>query len=407
MAERKNALAVVQNAKKKLEDARLEMEQKIREEDFSRVAELQYKTIPDCEKTLEEYSDIDLSDKRFVQQAVTANDIAVTVSRTTGVPVAKMMESEKDKLLNLESYLRQRVVGQEDALTIIAKAIRRSRAGVQNPNRPIASFLMLGPTGVGKTEVSKALAEYLFDDEGSLIRIDMSEFMEKHSAARLIGAPPGYVGYEEGGVLTNSVNRKPYSVILFDEVEKAHPDVFNLFLQLLDEGRLTDSHGHTVNFSNTVVLMTSNLGDESIQETKTEQEIERMNEMIMEAVRSHFRPEFINRLDDILIFKQLKAEGMKAIADIQLKRLSKLLQEQDIQLVVNDSAKALLARLGFNPLMGARPLNRIIQSRLQDVLAQDIIAGLLKSGDLVNVTAEEDEIIVTIAEAPNQVLLDE
>jgi ATP-dependent Clp protease ATP-binding subunit ClpB len=398
----KKALTEVQEAKKALEEAKREMEQKVREEDFSRVAELQYKIIPECEKTLEEYADIDILDKGFLQQRITEDDIANTVSRLTGIPVSKMMGSERDKLLNLEAYLRKRVVGQDDVLTVISKAIRRSRAGVQNPNRPIASFLMLGPTGVGKTEVSKALAEFMFDDESALVRIDMSEFMEKHSVARLIGAPPGYVGYEEGGVLTNSVRRKPYSVILFDEVEKGHADVFNLFLQLLDDGRLTDSHGQTVNFTNTVVLMTSNLGSESIQPAETEEEIQEMNAGIMAAVRSHFRPEFLNRLDDILVFKQLTLEGMKPIAEIQLNRLNKLLQEKDIKLQVKDGAKTLLAKLGFNPLMGARPLNRVIQTRLQDPLAENIIAGKIQPGDLVYVSASGDEIVIGTEDIPEE-----
>jgi ATP-dependent Clp protease ATP-binding subunit ClpB len=398
----KKALTEVQEAKKALEEARREMEQKVREEDFSRVAELQYKVIPECERTLEEYADIDISDKGFLQQGITEEDIADTVSRLTGIPVSKMMGSERDKLLNLEAYLRKRVVGQDDALTAISKAIRRSRAGVQNPNRPIASFLILGPTGVGKTEVSKALAEFMFDDESALVRIDMSEFMEKHSVARLIGAPPGYVGYEEGGVLTNAVRRKSYCVILFDEVEKGHADVFNLFLQLLDDGRLTDSQGQTVNFSNTVVLMTSNLGSENIQPAETEEEIQEMNAGIMAAVRSHFRPEFLNRLDDILVFKQLTLEGMKPIAEIQLKRLNKLLQEKDIKIQVKDGAKTLLAKLGFNPLMGARPLNRVIQTRLQDPLAEEIIAGKIQPGDTVYVSASGDEIVVGTEDIPEE-----
>ncbi len=398
----KNALAEVQEAKKALEEAKREMEQKVREEDFSRVAELQYKVIPECEKILEEFADVDISDKGFLQQAISEDDIADTVSRLTGIPVSKMMGSEKDRLLNLEDHLRKRVVGQEDALTVISKAIRRSRAGVQSPNRPIASFLMLGPTGVGKTEVSKALAEFMFDDENALTRIDMSEFMEKHSVARLVGAPPGYVGYEEGGVLTNSVRRKPYSVILFDEVEKGHADVFNLFLQLLDDGRLTDSQGQTVNFSNTVVLMTSNLGAENIQPTETEEEIQQMNAGIMEAVRAHFRPEFLNRLDDILVFKQLTLEGMKPIAEIQLNRLAKLLEEKEIKLQLKDGAKTLLAELGFNPLMGARPLNRVIQTRLQDPLAEDIIASKIKPGDTVYVSAAGDELIIGTDDIPEE-----
>ncbi len=390
----RKALTEVQEAKKALEEAKREMEQKIREEDFARVAELQYKIIPKCNNTLEEYADVDISGKGFLRKTITEDDIADTVSRLTNIPVSKIMSSEIDKLLHLEDHLRRRVVGQDDVLTVISKAIRRSRAGVQNPNRPIASFLMLGPTGVGKTEVCKALAEYMFDDESALVRIDMSEFMEKHSVARLVGAPPGYVGYEEGGVLTNSVRRKPYSVILFDEVEKGHADVFNLFLQLLDDGRLTDSQGQTVNFTNTVVLMTSNLGAESIRPAETEEEIQEMNSSIMKAVRSHFRPEFINRLDDILIFKQLTMEGMKIIADIQIKRLAKLLKEKEMQLLVKDEAFVLLGELGYNPLMGARPLNRVIQTRIQDPLAEDIIAGRIKPGDTVYISVQEDQLVI-------------
>jgi ATP-dependent Clp protease ATP-binding subunit ClpB len=396
----KKGITAVQEAKKELEEAKREMEQKVREEDFSRVAELQYKIIPQCNKILEEYADVDISDKGFLRRTITEDDIADTVSRLTSIPVSKLLGSEIDKLLHLEDHLRQRVVGQDDALTVIAKAVRRSRAGVQNPNRPIASFLMLGPTGVGKTEVCKALAEFMFDDEGALTRIDMSEFMEKHSVARLVGAPPGYVGYEEGGLLTNSVRRKPYSVILFDEVEKGHADVFNLFLQLLDDGRLTDSQGQTVNFANTVVLMTSNLGSESIRPTETEEEIREMNAGIMQAVRSHFRPEFINRLDDILVFKQLTLGGMKTIASIQLKRLSKLLKEKDIDLQVTDEALILLGDLGFNPLMGARPLNRVIQTHIQDPLAEDIIAGKIKPGDTIYLAASGDHLVIGINEIP-------
>ncbi|MEN6330942.1 MAG: AAA family ATPase, partial [Smithella sp.] len=264
----------------------------------------------------------------------------------------------------------------------------------QSPNRPIASFLMLGPTGVGKTEVCKALAEFMFDDENALVRIDMSEFMEKHSVARLIGAPPGYVGYEEGGVLTNAVRRKPYSVILFDEVEKGHADVFNLFLQLLDDGRLTDSQGQTVNFSNTVVLMTSNLGSANIQPAETEEEIQQMNASIMDAVRSHFRPEFINRLDDILVFKQLTMDGMKSIAQIQMRNLIKLLAEKNIKLDIADEALEHLAKLGFNPLMGARPLKRVIQTRIQDPLADDIIEGKIQPENTVIIKVEDENFIL-------------
>ncbi|WP_300671448.1 AAA family ATPase [Desulfoluna sp.] len=394
----KRALADIQAARQALEEARREMELKVQEADFSRVAELQYKTIPELEKRLNDFSDVDLSQQAFLQKTISEEDIADTVSRLTGIPVSKMKGTEKERLLNLEALLGRRVVGQADALSAISKAVRRSRAGVQNPNRPIASFLMLGPTGVGKTEVAKTLAEFMFDDEKALTRIDMSEFMEKHSVARLVGAPPGYVGYEEGGVLTNSVRRKPYSVILFDEVEKAHGDVFNLFLQLLDDGRLTDSQGMTVDFTNTIVLLTSNLGSESIKPAETDEERETMREGIMQAVRSHFRPEFLNRLDDILIFRQLTYENMVPIADIQLARLTALLHEKGIGLTVNDEAKALLARRGFNPLMGARPLTRVIQSLLQDPLAEEMIAGRIQPDETVFVTAPEEALVISTSD---------
>jgi len=398
----KRAIAEVQETKKSLEEAKREMEQKVREEDFARVAELQYKVIPRYEEILDEYADIDLSDSRFIQEAINEQDVAAIVSKWTGIPVSKMMGAEKEKLLNLEAHLRKRVVGQEDVLSVIAKAVRRSRAAVQDPNRPLASFLMLGPTGVGKTEVAKALAEFLFDDERSIVRIDMSEFMEKHSVARLVGAPPGYVGYEEGGILTNKVKRKPYSVILFDEVEKGHPDVFNLFLQLLDDGRLTDSQGQTVNFTNTIILMTSNLGAESIEPAETEEEIRKMQEGIMMAVHSHFRPEFLNRLDDILVFQQLTLEAMTPIAHIQLKRLQILLMEREINLEVDDEAVTLLAEKGFNPLMGARPLKRIIQTELQDTLAEYIIEDSIKEKQTVSVTVDDGKFIIKTVESSTE-----
>jgi ATP-dependent Clp protease ATP-binding subunit ClpB len=394
----KRAITEVQEARKALEEAKREMDQKIREEDFAMVAELQYKVIPECERVLEEYADVDISDTSFLREAINEEDVAATVSKWTGIPVSKMLGSERDRLLDLEGLLRQRVVGQDHALSAIAKAVRRSRAGVQNPNRPIASFLMLGPSGVGKTELAKALAEFLFDDERAMVRIDMSEFMEKHSVARLVGAPPGYVGYEEGGVLTNKVRRKPYSVILFDEVEKGHPDVFNLFLQLLDDGRLSDSQGHTVNFTNTIVLMTSNLGAESIQPTETEEEIQQMTEGIMRAVRSHFRPEFLNRLDDILIFHQLTPEVMKPIVDIQVKRLQELLLDREIHLDVTEEAKVLLAEQGFNPLYGARPLQRVIQTRIQDALAEQIIEGIIQEGETVKVAVDDGNFLIGTAD---------
>jgi len=390
----KRALTEVQKAQKDLEEAKREMEQCIREEDFSKVAELQYKRIPECEAVLESYSDVDLSDSRFLKEEITQHDIAETVSKWTGIPVSKMVESDRDKLLSLEDLLRQRVVGQEDALTVIAKAVRRSRAGVQDPQRPIACFLMLGPTGVGKTELAKALAQFMFDDESALIRIDMSEFMEKHAAARLVGAPPGYVGYEEGGVLTNKVKRKPYSVVLFDEVEKGHPDVYNLFLQLFDDGRLTDSQGQTINFTNTIILMTSNLGAENIEPAETEEQIQEMNASIMASVRSHFRPEFLNRLDDIIVFRQLTLETMTPIVSIQLGRLQKLLDEREITLSLDDDAVTLLAEKGFNPLMGARPLKRVIQTSIQDPLAEMIIAGKINDKQNIKITVKDDELFI-------------
>ncbi len=390
----KNAITEVQDARKKLNDARKELEQKIKEEDFSKVAELQYKVIPECEKVLEKYADVDVSDSKFVKRAINDQDIAVTVSNITGIPVAKMLGEEKDRLINLENYLQQRVKGQEDAIEVIAKAVRRARAGVQDAQRPLASFLMLGPTGVGKTELAKTLAEFMFNDEHALIRFDMSEFMEKHSVARLVGAPPGYVGYDEGGLLTNKVRRKPYSVVLFDEVEKGHPDVFNLFLQLFDDGRLTDSQGQVVNFTNTIILMTSNLGSENIKPVENEEEAQLMNQGIMDAVRSHFRPEFLNRLDDILVFKQLTREVMKPIVDIQLGRLKELLSGKKIGIIIDDETRELLAREGFNPLYGARPLKRVIQTRLQDLLAEKIIQEEIKEEDTVFVMASGDEIII-------------
>ena len=393
----KEALDKLQQAKQTLQEAKIEMEIKIKEEDFARVAELQHKVIPDCEKTLEEFGDVEDIEKRLLKEAIQETDIADTVSDWTGIPVSKMMGSERDRLLELESHLRNRVVGQDSALEVVAKAVRRARAGVQDPNRPIASFLMCGPTGVGKTELAKTLAEYLFDDERALMRIDMSEYMEKHAAAKLVGAAPGYVGYEEGGVLTNHVRRKPFSVILFDEVEKAHPDVFNLFLQLLDDGRLTDSSGVTVNFANTIVLLTSNLGAKNIRPTETPEEAMEVKVGIMEAVRGHFRPEFINRLDDVLIFDQLTLEAMTPIVEIQLSRLAKLLVEKQMELDVNGEAKTFLAEKGFNPEYGARPLKRVIQERLQDPLAEKIIAGDINEGDKVEVTLVDGELDIAAA----------
>ncbi len=386
----KDSISLVQDAKKELEDAKKELESRIEDEDFSRVAELQYKIIPKNEAILAEYEEVDVTDANLLKKDINEEDVAKTVSFMTGIPVSKMLGEEKDRLMNLEDHLRKRVMGQDNTLEVMSKAIRRARAGVQDAERPIASFLMLGPTGTGKTEIAKTLAEYLFDSELALVRIDMSEFMEKHSAARLVGAPPGYVGYEEGGILTNKVRRKPYSVILFDEVEKAHPDVFNLFLQLLDDGRLTDSQGITVNFTNTIVLLTSNLGSELIRPVETPEEEAQMQQGIMAAVRSHFRPEFINRLDDVLIFNQLTKEVMKPIVKIQLKRLKKLMMDREIELVFQDEVLDYLAEEGYNPMFGARPLKRVIQARIQDFLADKIIAGEITDDSRVQIYLDED-----------------
>ena len=388
----KRAITEVQNASKLLEDSRREMVQKIREEDFVRVAELQHKLIPQAERILAEYADIDINEIHPQKNFIDEHDIAATVGRLTGIPVTKMLDSEQQRLLQLESHLTKRVVGQEEAVSSVSKAIRRARTNIQDANRPLGSFLMLGPTGVGKTELAKTLAQFLFNDDLAMIRIDMSEYMEIHSVARLTGSPPGYVGHEEGGVLTNQVRIKPYSVILLDEVEKAHPDVFNIFLQVLDEGRLTDSQGQLVNFTNTLILMTSNLASEYIEPVETEQEQQRMHSQIMEIVRGHFRPEFLNRLDDILIFRQLTLEAMRPITDIQIGRLAKCLEERNIQLDVSDEAINNLAQLGYNPLYGARPLKRVIQSKLQDPLAELLLTGGVKDGQRVLVDIIDGEL---------------
>jgi ATP-dependent Clp protease ATP-binding subunit ClpB len=386
----KAAMQGATHIKEELERARLELETARRAQDLQRMSELQYGRIPELEQQLEEATALEQKDNQLVRNRVTDEEIAEVVSRWTGVPVAKMLEGEKDKLLRMEEAIAQRLVGQTEAVTAVANAIRRSRAGLADPNRPNGSFLFLGPTGVGKTELTRALAEFLFDTEDSMVRIDMSEFMEKHSVARLIGAPPGYVGYEEGGYLTEAVRRRPYSVILLDEVEKAHPDVFNVLLQVLDDGRLTDGHGRTVDFRNTVIIMTSNLGSQQIQTLAGEENYDAMKAAVMEVVGEHFRPEFINRVDDLVVFHPLDREQIRSIVDIQLVSLRKRLAERDIGLEVANDAMDLLADAGFDPVYGARPLKRAIQQRLENPLAEAILRGDFGAGDTVDVQVEKD-----------------
>ena len=385
----------VKQLKEQLDKARIELEQALREGDMNKAAQLQYGVIPELEQKIKEAEAAEESGDQphLLRNKVTEEEIAEVVSRWTGIPVSKMLEGEREKLLHLEDELRKRVVGQDEAVHAVAAAIRRARAGLADPNRPNGSFLFLGPTGVGKTELTKALAEVLFDTEEAIIRLDMSEFMEKHAVARLIGAPPGYVGYEEGGYLTEKVRRKPYSVILFDEVEKAHPDVFNILLQVLDDGRLTDSHGRTVDFRNTVIIMTSNLGSHLIQEMAGVKDYEAMKTAVMEVVGQHFRPEFINRIDETVVFHPLGKEQIREITNIQIRRVAKRLAEQDIQLEVTDKALDLLGEAGFDPVYGARPLKRAIQHLLENPLAERLLKGEFGPGDTIVVDAENGEIV--------------
>jgi len=380
----KGKLAGAQKLKEQLDQARAELETVQRRGDWSRAGELTYGVIPELERKIAE---AEASGKGMLEEAVTPEHIAGIVSRWTGIPVDKMLEGEREKLLTMEQNLRRRVIGQDEAVVAVSNAIRRARAGLQDPNRPIGSFLFLGPTGVGKTELTKALAEFLFDDESAMVRIDMSEYMEKHTVSRLIGAPPGYVGYDEGGSLTEAVRRRPYQVILFDEVEKAHPDVFNVLLQVLDDGRLTDGQGRTVDFRNTLIVLTSNLGSEAIAGLPDDADIERARPAVMEAVRHAFRPEFLNRLDEILLFRRLSREDMTGIVDIQLGRLQHLLADRKISLEIDAKAKEWLAKAGYDPVYGARPLKRVIQRELQNPLAQRILEGRIPDGATVKVTA--------------------
>ena len=388
----KAAMQGTAHIKEELERARLELETAHRANDLARMSELQYGRIPELEKQLEEAAGAEQQETTLLRNNVTEEEVAEIVSKWTGIPVSKMLEGEKEKLLQMESVVQQRVVGQEEAVAAVANAIRRSRAGLSDPRRPIGSFLFLGPTGVGKTELTKALANFLFDTEDAMVRLDMSEFMEKHSVARLIGAPPGYVGYEEGGYLTEAVRRRPYSVILLDEVEKAHPDVFNVLLQVLDDGRLTDGHGRTVDFRNCVIVMTSNLGSQMIQEMAGEENYDAMKLAVMEVVGQHFRPEFINRVDDVVVFHPLGRDHIRKIVDIQLGYLHDRLAERDMRIHLSDAARDKLADAGFDPVYGARPLRRAIQQQIENPLAQEILQGKFKPGDVIEVGVDQDRL---------------
>ncbi|VAW57549.1 ClpB protein, partial [hydrothermal vent metagenome] len=388
----KAALYGSASIKEKLEKARLELETARRASDLTRMSELQYGRIPELEKELAQAAKMEIQEMTLLRNRVTEEEIAEVISRSTGIPVAKMMEGEKEKLLRMEDDLRQRVVGQDEAVISVCNAIRRSRAGLSDPNRPNGSFLFLGPTGVGKTELTKALAMFLFDTEDAMVRIDMSEFMEKHSVAKLIGAPPGYVGYEEGGYLTEAVRRKPYSVILLDEIEKAHPDVFNILLQVLDDGRLTDGQGRTVDFRNTVIIMTSNLGSQHIQTFSNESNFEAMKRAVMENVGQHFRPEFINRIDESIVFHTLGHDQIRIITRFQIEILRQRLQDKGLDLRLSEAVFDKLGEMGYDPMYGARPLKRVIQQWLENPLAQRLLKGDYLSGDKINVELKNDEL---------------
>ncbi len=389
----KQKLGLAADLKKELDDARNDLAIAQRKGEFQRAGELTYGVIPELEKKLSEAEAQDNDRSAMVQEVVTPDNIAHVVSRWTGIPVEKMLEGDREKLLRMEDELAKSVIGQGDAVQAVSRAVRRARAGLQDPNRPLGSFIFLGPTGVGKTELTKALARFLFDDETAMVRMDMSEYMEKHSVARLIGAPPGYVGYEEGGSLTEAVRRRPYQVVLFDEIEKAHPDVFNVLLQVLDDGRLTDGQGRTVDFRNTMIIMTSNLGAEYLTQLKDGDDSDLVREQVMEMVRGHFRPEFLNRIDEIILFHRLKRDEMGAIVDIQLQRLVKLLAERKITIELDDEATHWLANKGYDPVYGARPLKRVIQKYVQDPLAEQILGGQVPDGSTVKITGGTDRLL--------------
>ena len=389
----KEKLSDAQKIKTELDQLRGELANAQRRGEFQRAGELAYGKIPELEKKL---TAIEAAEAKgaMVEETVTADHVAQVVSRWTGVPVDRMLEGEKEKLLRMEDELAKRVIGQQDAVRAVSTAVRRARAGLQDPHRPIGSFMFLGPTGVGKTELTKALAEFLFDDDTAMVRIDMSEYMEKHSVARLIGAPPGYVGYEEGGALTEAVRRRPYQIILFDEIEKAHPDVFNVLLQVLDDGRLTDGQGRTVDFKNTLIVLTSNIGAEYLVNQKEGEDTEAVRDEVMAEVRAKFRPEFLNRLDDIILFHRLQRNEMTKIVDIQMARLQKLLADRKIKIELDDAARSWLANRGYDAAYGARPLKRVIQRSVQDPLAEQILAGGVKDGDTVHVSVRDGDLTI-------------
>ncbi|MEO0677026.1 MAG: AAA family ATPase, partial [Pseudomonadota bacterium] len=387
----RDKMASAQQVKEELDRARADLDRAKREGDLARAGELSYGIIPDLEKKLGEAED---AEDVMVEEAVRPEQIAQVVERWTGIPTSKMLEGDREKLLRMEEALHGRVIGQAQAVRAVSNAVRRARAGLNDENRPLGSFLFLGPTGVGKTELTKAVAEFLFDDDSAMVRIDMSEFMEKHAVARLIGAPPGYVGYDEGGVLTEAVRRKPYQVVLFDEVEKAHPDVFNVLLQVLDDGVLTDGQGRTVDFKQTLIVLTSNLGAQALSQLPEGGDAAQARLDVMDAVRAHFRPEFLNRLDETIIFDRLAREDMDGIVTIQLARLEARLKARKITLELDEGARTWLADEGYDPVFGARPLKRVIQRSLQDQLAEMILAGDVKDGETINVSAGSDGLIV-------------
>ncbi|MGZ3172181.1 MAG: ATP-dependent chaperone ClpB [Croceibacterium sp.] len=390
----RDKIAAESKIKEDLDQARIELEQAQRTGDLAKAGELQYGRIPELEKALAAAQGA--SENALLREEVTEEDIASVVSKWTGIPVDRMMEGEREKLLHMEEAIGQRVIGQEQAVTAVSKAVRRARAGLQDPNRPLGSFLFLGPTGVGKTELTKALAGFLFDDDNAMVRIDMSEYMEKHAVARLIGAPPGYVGYEEGGALTEAVRRRPYQVVLFDEVEKAHPDVFNVLLQVLDDGRLTDGQGRVVDFSNTLIILTSNLGSQFLTQIEEGQGVESVEPQVMEVVRGHFRPEFLNRLDEIILFHRLSQDNMAPIVDLQVARVQKLLKDRKIELDLTDAARRWLGRVGYDPVYGARPLKRAVQRYLQDPLAEKLLAGEVPDGSTVKIDEGDGELKIAV-----------